>query len=149
MSENSPKVVLPWQDAETAQRAVLNWLNTYPELPAPITFEGLPEDSPGMALLTIQTAFKTRQYITGGYEAQYQFDLLYRIQPSDDQDRLGAVELLNRMGGWVEQTRPLPEVASGVQAKRVTRTNGPALAAVYEDGTTDYKISMTMTWEVF
>lgn len=148
MYDNKPKTLLNWQDTEQAQRGLLEWLNSCPERPVEITFESLPEDSEGMCVSTIQTAYKLRQYITGGYLAQYQFNLIYRIQPSTDRDRLAAVELLNRMGGWAEQAGTLPQVAQGLSAKKVSRNNSAALLAVYDDGTADYQISMTMTWEV-
>ena len=148
MSEQKPKALLNWQDTEQAQRGLLEWLNTYPELPAEISFESLPEDTVGLCVSTIQTAYKLRQYITGGYLAQYQFNLIYRIQPSTDRDRLGAVELLNRVGGWAEQAGTRPQVAQGLYAREVSRNNSAALLAVYEDGTADYQIAMTMTWEV-
>ena len=148
MSENKPIVLIPWQESEQAQRALLEWFKTYPDLPAEISFEDLPEVGPGLCLSTIQAANRLKSYIGGGYLAQYQFNLIYRIQPSDSEDQLDAVELLNRMGAWATQNPVKPDLGDGVTVRQITRTNNAAIFAAYEDGTRDYQISMTMTWEV-
>ena len=148
MSENKPKVLLPWQESEQAQRALLEWFNTYPELPAEITFESLPDDGPGICISTIQAAHQLKSYIVGGYLAQYQFNLIYRIQPSDSEDQLDAVELLNKMGAWAEQNETAPTLSESAHFRKIVRTNNAAIIAAYEDGSRDYQISMTMTWEV-
>ena len=51
--------------AETDQisRKLLVWLNQYEDKPANIAFEYLPSDQPGMALSTIQGAYKTKEYV--------------------------------------------------------------------------------------
>lgn len=56
--------------AETDQisRKLLVWLNQYENKPANIAFEYLPSDRPGMALSTIQGAYKTKEYVRGAYQ---------------------------------------------------------------------------------
>lgn len=148
MAESKPTVLLPWQEGENVQRALLEWFGTYPDLPAEPSFESLPDDGPGLCLSTIQAANRLKSYIAGGYVAQYQFNLIYRIQPSDSEDQLAAVELLNKMGAWAEQNQTGPALPEGAYFRKIVRTNNAAILAVYEDGTRDYQIALTMTWEV-
>ena len=148
MADNKPKILLPWQESEQVQRALLEWIMTYPELPAAISFESLPENGPGLCLSTIQAAHRLKSYIAGGYLAQYQFNLIYRIQPTDDEDQLAAVELLNRIGAWAEQKETKPNLPDRASVRQIVRTNNAAIFAAYEDGSRDYQIAMTMTWEV-
>ena len=148
MSNEKPKPLLPWQESEQAQRALLEWFMGYPDLPAKITFESLPDDGPGLCLATVQAAHRLKSYIAGGYLAQYQFNLIYRIQPTDDEDQLAAVELLNQMGAWAEQNEAKPQLTEPACVRQLTRTNNAAILAAYEDGSRDYQIAMTMTWEV-
>lgn len=148
MSGSEAKKLLPWDETESAQRGLLKWLNTYPDLPTSISFENLPADDVGLCVTTIQTAHKLKQYIVGGYLAQYQFNLIYRLQPSTDDDQLSAVELLNRIGAWAEQTEPKPVISDAATVLSVSRETNAALQTVYEDGTKDYQISMNMKWEV-
>ena len=149
--ENKPRVLIPWEDAEQAARALVSWLNTWTDWPAgvlDVDYEHLPEDGVGMCVSTIQAAYKTRQYIGGGYAAQYQFKLIYRAQPSDNDDRLAATELLNRFAAWTEQNPEKPALKAPARVLRIKRDSNAALFATYEDGSADYQILMTMTWEV-
>lgn len=148
MGTGETKYFLPWEETEAVQRNLLEWLNSYPGLPAKISYENLPADAAGLCVATIQSAHKLKQYIVGGYLAQYQFNLIYRLQPSTDDDQLLAVELLNRIGAWAEQTEPKPVISDAAVVLSISRETNAALQAVYEDGTKDYQISMNMKWEV-
>lgn len=148
MGGSKVKSLLPWDETETVQRKLRDWLNTYPDLPTSISFENLPADDVGLCVSTIQSAHKLKQYIVGGYLAQYQFNLIYRLQPSTDDEQLAAVELLNQIGAWAEQTEPKPVISDAATVLSVSQETNAALQAVYEDGTKDYQISMNMKWEV-
>ena len=128
-------------------RALLAWLNTNPDKPQRINFEFLPDDGTGLSLSGIQAAVKTRQYIFGGYEAQYQFALIYRTQPGDNDTRLEAVEALNALGGWAERNAD-SLLLDHARVKRLARTSNAALLAVYEDGSRDHQILMNLIYEV-
>lgn len=129
-------------------RALLIWLNTYPDKPVDrINFEFFQKDSGGMMLSTIQAAFKTKQYIFGGYEAQYQFALVYRTKAGGNDDRLSANEALNAIGAWAEQNHENLDLGNAV-VRSVRRTSNASLLAVYEDGSRDHQILMNLTYEV-
>ena len=147
MPNEKPRSLVPAEEERDVGRALLVWLNTCPAKPERINFEFLPEDQPGMMLSAIQAAFKTRQYILGGYEAQYQFKLVYRVQPDDNDSRLAADETLNEIGIWAERADTGPDLGSA-RVKSVKRTSSAALFAVYEDGSRDHQILMTLTYEV-
>lgn len=64
-----------------------------------------------MALSTIQGTYITKQYILGGYQAEYQFKLIYRIKPGNSNDRrLEADELLTTSGTGPGRTCPTLEM---------------------------------------
>ena len=146
-TNNKPISFLSNAETDRVSRALLAWLNEYPDKPVNISFEGLRPDTVGIALSTIQGAYKTRQYITGGYEAQYQFKLIYRLQPSDSNDRLAADELLNAFGDWAAQRPDKPDIGAG-NVLRIECNTRSSLFAVYEDGSADHQILLTMTYEV-
>ena len=148
---NKPKTLLQLEHAEQAARALVGWLNTWTDWPDGVVdmdYEYLPNDRAGMCLSTIQAAYKTRQYIGGGYVAQYQFKVIYRAAPSDNDDRLSAVEALNKLAAWAEQNPNKPELTAPARVLEIKRDSNAALFANYEDGSADYQILMTMTWEV-
>ena len=100
-----------------------------------------------MALSTIQGTYITKQYILGGYQAEYQFKLIYRIKPGNSNDRrLEADELLNHFGDWARKN--LPDLGDGVRALKVEPTTQSSKFASYEGGIEDYQILMKLTYEV-
>lgn len=146
-SEKQPLTVVSADEEREVSRTLLAWLNTNPGKPQRINFEFLPDDGTGLSLSAIQAAVKTRQYIFGGYEAQYQFALIYRSQPGDNDTRLEAVEMLNEIGAWAERNAG-SLLLDRARVKTLRRTSNAALLAVYEDGSRDHQILMNLTYEV-
>ena len=129
-------------------RKLLVWLNTYPDKPVDlIRFEFLPADTTAMAMSTIQAAYILQKYILGGYKAEYQFKLIYRIKPGNSNDkRLKADELLDALGDWTIGQRP--DIGEGKTVVSVEPTTRSSLFAVYENGDEDHQILMKLTYEV-
>ena len=129
-------------------RKLLVWLNTYPEKPVDlIRFEFLPADTTAMAMSTIQAAYILQKYILGGYKAEYQFKLIYRIKPGNSNDkRLKADELLDALGDWTIGQRP--DIGEGKTVVSVEPTTRSSLFSVYENGDEDHQILMKLTYEV-
>ena len=102
-------------------RRVLIWLSAYPEIPNLVQPEPmLAAGQDGMELTVISHAI-TNPYIYGGYKAEYQFGIFYRlVKPSGPNERLTALQDLNKLGNY----------------------------APYENGDEDYQILMKLTYEV-
>lgn len=140
-------------EQEQISRLLLAWLNQFPDKPVSlINYEFLKDGEPSMALSTIQGAYKTRKFITGGYGAQYQFKVIYRVQPTTNNDRLKADEFLNSFGDWVvwrcEDLQELPVLGDGIRCLKVEATTRSSLFARYENGDEDHQILMNMIYEV-
>ena len=142
------KKTIPAAEEDQISRKMLVWLNTFPQKPADlIRFEFLPADSAAMAMSTIQAAYIVKKYILGGYQAEYQFKVIYRIKPGNSNDkRLKADELLNALGDWaLTQT---PDIGTGRRVIRVEPTTRSSLFAMYDNGDEDHQILMKMNYEV-
>lgn len=142
------KITIPAAEEDQISRKMLVWLNTFPQKPVDvIRFEFLPADSPSMAMSTIQAAYIVKKYILGGYQAEYQFKVIYRIKPGNSNDkRLKADELLNALGDWaLTQT---PDIGTGRRVIRVEPTTRSSLFAMYDNGDEDHQILMKMNYEV-
>lgn len=126
------------------------WVNTFPELPDDIykgivSYEFLPADKKAMALSTVQGTYITKPDILGGYEAEYQFKIIYRLKPGDSNDRrLAADELLNQIGDW--SMTQSPDIGEGLQVDRIEPMTRSSLFAAYENGDEDHQIFMKMTY---
>lgn len=137
-------------EAAAAHRAVKAWLNGCEALPEglAVSFEDLAEKEMGLCFSTDQSPVYAARYITGGYKAQYQMQIIYRVLPSDDGDMLDAVELLTDISAWCAENENSLSIP-GAASVRVERTSDAAVLGVYEDGTSDYGCGITITWEVF
>ena len=113
-----------------------------------IRFEFLAADTEGMALSTIQAGYITRQYILGGYQAELQFKIIYRLKPGNSNDkRLKADEILNAIGDWAASAE-LPDIGEGKKARDVKPTTRSSLFAMYDNGDEDHQILMKLIYEV-
>lgn len=135
-------------EEDQVSRKLLAWLNTYPDKPVDlIRFEFLPAGTEAMAISTIQAAYIVRKYILGGYQAEYQFKLIYRVKPGDSIDnRLKADELLNAIGDWSNGQNP--SIGDNKRVISLEPTTRSSLFAVYENGDEDHQILMKMNYEV-
>lgn len=151
--KEKPRMLAAAEEVDKISRSMLVWANTFPEKPVYIikyeflTVGDVTGDETAMALSTIQGTYITRRYILGGYQAEYQFKLIYRIKPGDSNDkRLEADELLNHFGDWARKN--LPDLGEEIRALRVEPTTQSSKFAAYEDGYEDYQILMKLTYEV-
>lgn len=152
-ANNRPRILAAASEREKIDRNVLIWLSQFPGLPEDIQKDMVvPEshllpDQPGMALSAITTAYVNRQYIIGGYEAEYNFKIIYRIKPGKNMDMsLDANELLNRLGDWATHNKP--DLGEGIRVTKVTPTSQAELYAPYENGDEDHQIMMKIIYEV-
>lgn len=137
-------------EEDKVSRQLLIWLNTFPDIPTDvdtIKYESLEAEKPGMALSTIQGAYIVERDIIGGYTAEYQFKLVYRLKPGRSMDtRLRADEVLDRLGDWMsEQT---PDIGAGLHVQELEQTTRSSLFAIMENGWEDHQIFMRMTYQV-
>lgn len=152
-SENKHVLLVEKSEEDQVSRNMVLWANTYLGIPddlsgdIAINFEYLVADYPCMSLSTIQSTYITKRYILGGYQAEYQFKIIYRIKPGKSIDkRLKADEILNRFGDWARTQRPY--IGENMRVLRIEATTRSSMFAVYENGDEDHQILMKMTYEV-
>lgn len=148
-NDNPIKDVAP--EAEQIARAVRTWLQTYENKPVnKVDVEYLGETT-GLTITTVQAAYKTRRFILGGYQAQYQFALMYQCTPATTTARLEADEILNNYALWAEQTAAtelgaiLPERCRFV---RLSRNTPAALLGRDANGSEVHQVLFTLLYEV-
>ena len=144
------------QEGQTSiKRKILQWLNQSPVLPEGIDavrYETLGQDTLGqdtacMALSLVQEAYAVRRYIVGGYRAEYQFRLIYRIKPEGDMEkRLQADEALDRVGAWASSQKP--DLGEPLHVLKVEQTARASLFAAHENGDEEHQILMKIIYEV-
>lgn len=144
--------VLVSADEETRiTRTVIGWLNGSGAVPVrAVAYEMLDEGVSGVAMHLEGGAYKTKEFITGGYQAQLRFSLHYRIQPGDSGDaRLKADEALNALADWACDAAHLPALGGGCRATRVETETRSMVTAAYENGDEDHRAALRLTYEKF
>lgn len=148
---DKPRAIVASVERAEIDRNVLIWLNTCPLVPvetdAVKTESQLSVNQPGMAVSAITSAYVNRYYITGGYQAEYDFTLIYRIKPGNSMDKsLQANEALNHIGDWTRENKPY--LGDRINVTNVTPTSGAITYALYEDGDEDHHIEIKIVYEV-
>lgn len=152
IENNQVKPLVDKTEEDEIVRKLMAWINTYDEIPpdvykGTIQYEQLPDDTPAMAVSSIQGTYITRRYITGGHEAEYQFKIIYRLKPGTSNDkRLAADELLDKIGAWAYSQKP--DLGEGINVIRIEPVTRSAIFAAYENGDEDHQILMKLTYEV-
>lgn len=148
-SEEKARISVPASERSEIDRKVIAWLNEYQDLPVDtIKMQPmLPINKAGMAVSPSTNAFYSKRYILGGYQAEYSFQIFYRIRPGDSMNaRLEAMETLNRMGDWCRENKP--DLGDAIRVVDVSPVSSAELYAPYEGGDEDYQILMKLTYEV-
>lgn len=153
MSE-SERVYVSGPEQDTVARALLNWLNEYEKFPQRVKEIEAEYLSSGtsMGLFAIEAAYKTVEYISGAYEAQYQFALQYRVATSSSKGRLLATESLSDLAAWAEwraeDLEDPPQIGEGKHVISLERTSPSVMISRDSTGAEDYQILMVMKYEV-
>lgn len=148
-SEDKPIEFVPAREENGISRHVLDWLNTFPGLPLSIErldYEFMEPGTVCMALSLVQSAYIVERFIDGSYIADYQFKIIYRVNPSGAAARLDADEMLDQLGAWADgQT---PHIGEGLEAQELEQTTPASLFARMEDGWEDHQIFFRLTYKV-
>lgn len=145
--DNKPVAYTSPQETNDIARNVLIWLSDYDDLPVDIVRPEpmLTPGEPGMELTVIQGNI-TQRDILGGHTAEFQFGVIYRVQPKSPNAILTAIEDLNKLGNYCVNTDP--NFGDGIRSIKCEVTSQAALFATYENGDEDYQILMKLTYEV-
>lgn len=143
---------VPVSESSKVYRSIKEWLDTYPNKPAErMDYEFLPEDGGLTFAISNQGVLKTHEYILGGYEAQCQFSILYRVACATNDDRMKADEILNSYGEWCEQNIATLVIAAPPEStarpiKCMRNTESALLAR--EMGIEVHSIALILNYEV-
>lgn len=148
-SEDERIEFVPAREENGISRNVLSWLNTFPGLPLYIErldYEFMDADTVCMALSLVQSAYIVERFIDGSYIADYQFKIIYRVNPSGVNARLDADEMLDSLGAWADGQAPY--IGDGLEVQELEQTTPASLFARIEGGWEDHQIFFRMTYKV-
>lgn len=148
-NQQKAKVLVSAEEQAQIVRTLRAWLNSSPPVQAlslVLDYEYLPETR-GLTMTTSQGAYKTAQFILGGYRAQYSFRIVYRAIAEDTDERIAMDEALNAIGAWAETNDP-PDFGEAIRVRSIRRADTSGIFARYDDGVEDHQISIIFDYEV-
>ena len=160
---DTQKTVIDIDGSEAVSKVLLSLLNEFPGLNGKsVLFSTLSETS-GIGFFPTSGAalLSDKEDITGHVKqvCLYPFNIVYRVAPKSETQRLKIKEILDTLGRWLEQQPVMvggdtyqlteyPELSSGNRViKSISRTNPGHLNAAYQDGVEDWLISATLRYE--
>jgi hypothetical protein len=127
----------------TIWRILLDHLNAWPDKPCEILYDKFEKDPPTMRMQQLTGTVVERKYVNGSFIGLYPFALALRIGGQDTEERLNASDTLNSLMGWLDANPPdLGESRTFYKFEATT----PSQNAVYEDGSEDYGVTVTMRY---
>lgn len=145
---NNQIIPVPEQEALEVPRILLAWLNQYDGLLTRIDYDYLRPDEFSTAMSAVQSPHKTRSYITGGYLAQFSFNLICRVQPQTNDERLSADEYLNEVAEWAASRSDKPNLGENIKNVKIELNTRSIITNAYEDGSEDHSVTLTLSYEV-
>lgn len=148
-SEDRPVEFVPLREENGISRNVLAWINTFPGIPLFIErldYEFMDADTVCMALSLVQSTYIVERFIDDSYIAEYQFKIIYRLNPSGASARLNADETLDKLGEWADGQAPY--IGDGLEVQELEQTTPASLFARMAGGWEDHQIFFRMTYKV-
>ena len=158
------KAVIDVDGSEAVSSVLLTLLNSFPGLSArqSILFATLSETSGIGFFPTTGAALQSNiEDITGHVKqvCSYPFNVVYRVAPKTEAQRLRIKEFLDALGKWLErqpvtindtecQLTEYPALSSGNRTiKAISRTSPAYLNTAYQDNVEDWLIALRLTYE--
>lgn len=100
------KKALSVKDIETVSDAILQLVQSYRNYPATITKKNIlwqnVVESECIGLFTMTGAIYNKRYVSGSYEAQLPFRIVYRCTASANNSRIGKQNVIDNLAKWLE-----------------------------------------------
>lgn len=138
------------RDAENAQNAILSLIMQYPNFPktfkashSTVRWNSITEGV-SIGIFPLQGAMYLRRYISGSYTAQMPFQIVYRSSPTTNKTSIGAQEVLQSLGAWLEEVG-IEFKDTHMQLESIARTS-PVFPVTQNEKHLDYAVNMQLKY---
>lgn len=139
------------QDAENAQRAVLDLILKYPKFPSGFTADNKTvrwnriETTTSIGIFPLQGSMYLKKYISGSYTAQMPFQIVFRSSPGTNKASIDAQLVLEELSKWLEE-RCVEFKDKHMTLDSIVRTS-PVFTAAQDEKTVDYAVNMQLKYQ--
>jgi hypothetical protein len=147
--DEKPKIMLV-SDAETAQRAILDMINSYPDFPpgfkpsnSTILWNSI-KDTQSIGVFPAQDPVYLKKYVSGSYVGQMTFQIVYKSNPTTNKDNIAASNLLENIAKFLESGEFTLKDKNFV-AEQINRTSD-VFCGTADGKTTELAINMQLKY---
>lgn len=141
-------------------QVLVDLVNEFPS-PMVVTFNNL-NDREGIAIFPQGSTFLLNEVISitdyVRQECFYSFNIIYRISPRKDGQKMRVKEYLDMLGSYLEKQAvtiddtvykidEYPELSAGKKILSITRSSQAYLASQYEDGVEDWLVGFNLVYK--
>lgn len=124
-------------------RTVYEYVNQYEELKGlEVCFETF-ADGTSLALFSQPGAHVVKRFVTGGFRGFLPFCLVYRSNPTNDNQRLKKPEYLSALSGWMADSTNYPDLEN-IEIEEIEQTSVPYQSNTDESGVSDYMVTFNL-----
>lgn len=141
-------------------KVLVDLINEFPS-PMPVTFNNL-NDREGIAIFPQGSTFLLNEMVSitdfVRQDCFYSFNIIYRISPRKDGQKMRVKEYLDMLGAYLEKQAVVvddttykideyPELSEGKKILSITRSSQSYLASQYEDGVEDWLVGCNLVYK--
>ena len=122
-------------------KSLLLVLNNFNNIPVEkVEYQYLSPDDTSMSLNSLQGAVKSKQFVNGSYIGLYPFSIVYRVFPTNTNQRIDGTKVIDEIGELLENLDYLSCFNIGnKKVISIERTSTSSLVYRGENGVEDYQ----------
>lgn len=146
-SQEEERRPLSSKEYDAIGAALFEMINAYHSLPAGVkldyqSLEGINH----IGFFTAPDGKYLFESVTGGFEAQISFDIMYKCSATNNSQRLGAEEFLNDIADYLSE-KPYPALTGGRIIEKITMNSTTYRSKAEGDGSVTYVRSGSLKYE--
>lgn len=143
--------VLSISEQQTVSEALLRMVAEYDGFPATVTdkqiyWQSMDKDKECVGIFTMPGAVYLKKYVSGSFEAQFPFSIMYKCKPGNNSSRIGKQNMLDSLGAWLESGIVYPDMSDNRTIQSITRTGTSFLVGNDEAGNNIYKCNFNLKY---
>ena len=125
-------------------KTVYQYVNGYEKLNGlEVCFESFEDNGASLGLFSSQGAIVVKRFVTGGFRGMLPFCLVYRSNPTNDNQRLKKPEFLNNIADWLVDSDNYPKLKN-IEIEGIEQTSVPFQSNTDESGVSDYMVTFNL-----
>lgn len=143
--------VLSISEQQTISEALIRMVAEYDGFPSTVTdkqiyWQSMDKDKECVGIYTMPGAVYLKKYVSGSFEAQFPFSVMYKCKPTNNPSRIEKQNVLDSLGAWLEGKIKYPDISDNRTIQSITRTGTSFLGGKDEAGNDIYQCNFNLKY---